>query len=78
MEYHTRFEPDVSPINMARELDRICNSHRGGAVDQAFLYFDAIGAAGWTNLCRACTQSLSQRKIQAKKTMPAKFLDSLS
>lgn len=51
MEYHTRFEPDVSPINMARELDRICNSHRGGAVDQAFLYFDAIGAAGWTNLC---------------------------
>ncbi len=51
MEFHSRFESDTLPMQMAKELHRICNSRRGGTIEQSFLYSDGISAAGWTDIC---------------------------
>ncbi len=51
MEFHLRAEPDVSPIQMSTELFRLCNTPRGGTIEQSYLYFDGISAAGWRDIC---------------------------
>lgn len=52
MSFHLRIEPDLSSIQMKKELARVCNLSRGGTIEQAYLYFDATNAAAWNDVCR--------------------------
>lgn len=50
VEFHLRVEPDVKPMQMAKDLTRVCNLPRGGTVEQAYLYYDAVNAAAWCDI----------------------------
>jgi hypothetical protein len=51
MSFHSRFEPEVSPIQMSKELARACNTNRGSSIEQSYLYFEGSSAAGWADIC---------------------------